>query len=36
MPAIFNISPNLPVYTDVYPMKAKLGPDQTIIIKVKL
>ena len=26
-PAIFNISDKLPIYTEVVPMKGKLGPD---------
>jgi len=33
--AIFNVSHKLPPYTEVLPMKGKMLPDQTLILKVQ-
>lgn len=36
IPAVFNVNPNLPSFTEVTPMKGKLGPDQSLVIKVNI
>ncbi len=33
-PSVFNVASPLPMYTEITPMKGKMGPDQSMVLKV--